>query len=566
MLKEGVQSLGPNMLLKVMAGDHVSASAQYYWLGTPDNSPGGLNLLGNIVAGMMNAISNGSVAGSIKGSATAIGNQYTQNPGGLGALINQYNDPLSDRPLAFLNILFLDENFNLVPFDPVTQLGSFSIQVGNSGDGQPPIIASQIRVPRNGYAYVYLTNNSRTAVYFDNFRIVHDRGRLVEENAYYPYGLKIKSLCAKAFDKGENKYGYQSCFSEEEMQTGWNEFNYRMYNPKTGVWNSPDPMDEFAGPYSSMGSNPSIFTDPSGGSINELLGNALNENFLGTAVGALVGTTVGIITAGQSPGKKFSNGAVGFFAGAIMGNLVQSNGFDIWEAAVDIAPMASNATGSGSPGLHSVWVISNTWNDAYIQKFNASVSVYMSQFENAAQTFTCDDLALELIIQFAKDNHLPFKWEVAEMTYDANATSLANFETFLLHVKIHSGAPDFQRASNTNTINQDAVNGGSMILNEGSRLVAHHVQVVTSVYRDMGMVRGINVRQGNFRSPVWIWNRFTGSDDPRSWRYLGVTPQMGYYNTELDIFRNMTLNRTTMDFSKIEHLVYIQFNFQRWNK
>jgi RHS repeat-associated protein len=86
-------------------------------------------------------------------------------------------------------------------------------------------------------------------VFFDNFEVTHIRGRLTEENAYYPYGLKIKGLSAKAFDKGDNKSGYQGDFSEEEEETGWDEFDLRMYDAQIGRWTGVDPYDEFASPF-----------------------------------------------------------------------------------------------------------------------------------------------------------------------------------------------------------------------------------------------------------------------------------------------------------------------------
>ena len=109
-------------------------------------------------------------------------------------------------------------------------------------------------------------------------------------------------LGGRAFDKGENKYGYQGKYSEEDDETGWNEFDLRMYNPQTGVWSGVDPMDEFASPYIGMGANPVNLTDPSGGGVEELFStiirkrggggsrgiNLLKNGFLGSAVSSLL--------------------------------------------------------------------------------------------------------------------------------------------------------------------------------------------------------------------------------------------------------------------------------------
>src|SRR5690606_37142638 len=116
-----------------------------------------------------------------------------------------------------------DENFNFVAHDGVTGLGSNAWRVTASGDNQA--FSQQInKAPKNGYAFVYLSNESKTPVYFDNFEVTHIRGRLIEENAFYPFGMKIRGISAKAFDKTDNMYGYQGEFSEHGDETGWDEF------------------------------------------------------------------------------------------------------------------------------------------------------------------------------------------------------------------------------------------------------------------------------------------------------------------------------------------------------
>ena len=42
----------------------------------------------------------------------------------------------------------------------------------------------------------------------------HDRGRIIEENHYYAYGLKIAALSSKAFGGAPNNYQYQGDYSE----------------------------------------------------------------------------------------------------------------------------------------------------------------------------------------------------------------------------------------------------------------------------------------------------------------------------------------------------------------
>ena len=78
-----------------------------------------------------------------------------------------------------------------------------------------------IKVPKNGYCLLYISNESDEPVYFDNLQVRHDRGRILEENHYYAYGLKISALSSKAFGGTQNNYQYQGDYSEFDDDLGW---------------------------------------------------------------------------------------------------------------------------------------------------------------------------------------------------------------------------------------------------------------------------------------------------------------------------------------------------------
>lgn len=310
-LRQSDQKLGPNTIMKVMAGDEISAYTEYYYTGPVDNS-GSPGVLSTLLGSLFSTLSNTAPAGNLHGSAGTITNNYDVNPGDLGSFLNSQNGGGNATPQAYMNIMFFDENFNFVPYDNVIGLGSYGWRVVADGDGQAPLVAANIKVPKNGYAYIYLSNESQTNVFFDNFAVTHNRGRIAEENAYYPYGLKIKGLSAKAFDKGNNKYGYQGDFSEGEEETDWDEFDLRMYDAQIGRWTGVDPYDQFASPYIGMGDNPVNFIDPNGGSIG--------------GWGAIFGAVGGFITGysiarnnGESVGSSIGWGALSAFAGAGIG-------------------------------------------------------------------------------------------------------------------------------------------------------------------------------------------------------------------------------------------------------
>jgi RHS repeat-associated protein len=363
-LKQDEQKLGPNMILKVMAGDVINAQTNYYYTGTIDNT-GSSGVLNSILTNLLTTLNNSPQTTQIKGSSSTINTNYSQNPGELGNFLSNQNNGGTTTPQAYLNILFFDENFNFVPYDNVTGLGSYGWRVGSGGNGQAPVIAPNIKVPKNGYAFVYLSNESKTPVYFDDFVVTHTRGRLIEENAYYPYGLKIKGISAKAIDKGDNKYGYQGEFEEDEEETAWDEFDLRMYDPQIGRWVGVDPYDQFASPYVGMGNNPVNNVDPDGGGISsgyvgamigagvgfampyliEGFGNLIGENWriknkgMWGALGAFIGAGVGY-GIGETVFGDGTNGGAGFFqqAASFYERLFGGDGVVQWKKGLNGKP------------------------------------------------------------------------------------------------------------------------------------------------------------------------------------------------------------------------------------
>ncbi len=90
-----------------------------------------------------------------------------------------------------MTIVFFDERFNYV------STGSTSLRVSQQGNGAAPLVLPNIQAPKNGFAYIYLSNESAEPVYFDDFTVSDNRGRIIEEDHYYAYGLKIAGISSK---------------------------------------------------------------------------------------------------------------------------------------------------------------------------------------------------------------------------------------------------------------------------------------------------------------------------------------------------------------------------------
>lgn len=109
---------------------------------------------------------------------------------------------------------------------------------------KPETPNEKLTLVKNGY--VYLSNESQNiAVYFDDMQVSHTRSPMVEDNAYYPFGLKIQGISARAALKPQNKFGYQGDFSEQDEETSYNEFALRNFDAQTGRWIQRDSYNEF---------------------------------------------------------------------------------------------------------------------------------------------------------------------------------------------------------------------------------------------------------------------------------------------------------------------------------
>lgn len=290
--------LGPNMIVKVMAGDIVNCQVKYYYAGM--GSSGSNPLLNNVITSFMNALSGGKANEISKIQSVVIGGSLNPNIP-FGDFLQGHNQ-VTNRPRAFLNIVYFDEQFKFIEFDPAqSTTGSNYAPVGTN---QNSAITLQQRAPKNGWAFVFLSNESDEPVYFDDLLVTHEHSPMLEENHYYPFGQKITAISSRAFNKQSNKYNFQGLFSEDEEETGWDEFALRMYDPQIGRWTGSDPYAQYASPYIGLGNNPVNGTDPDGGGF-------FDNN--GTLIGAVAGMAAGIYLGlkNDKPGFAIMGMAIG---------------------------------------------------------------------------------------------------------------------------------------------------------------------------------------------------------------------------------------------------------------
>jgi RHS repeat-associated protein len=254
-------NIGPNALQKVMAGDKVTATVQYYY----NAAPGGnnTNFASTVLGSLLQAIIGGAATSNpIKNNATAITNQLNDVPGFINAVQPNGSNPGGNTPQAYLTILFFDERFNLIPAaDGGVAQVQVASSVGSNGDVLP---LPGIKAPKNGYAFVYISNQSNNQVYFDNFTVSITAGNIIEENHYYAYGMKIAALSSKKLGDSyegtlKNNYLYNSKELFDDADLNWYDYGFRNYDPQIGRFTQLDPLAfyyPFYTPYQYAGCEP----------------------------------------------------------------------------------------------------------------------------------------------------------------------------------------------------------------------------------------------------------------------------------------------------------------------
>jgi RHS repeat-associated protein len=310
-------SLG--VTLKVMAGDVVNIYGLSFWNNT-GTLPSGSYPVSSVLTSLLTAF----------GSSTAVTSTLSHDGLGSGAFNSSSTSPtynllfpmLNDSsvqsgtqaPYAGVNWIIFDDQFRPVSvgFDPVSTTTD-NIKNHNR----------TVTIPKNGYIYVYVSNQSNINVYFDNLQVVENHGPLLEETHYYPYGLTMAGISDRAWNKQPNYFHYEGNEMQDEEWgngTGLEEYDFhaRFYDQQIGRWNTQDPIVNAESPYSAMANNPANLTDANGKCPICIV----------LIVAAIVGGTLDDM-ANSGNIHNFWQGAGYFLAGAIAADaVVLSDGSD----------------------------------------------------------------------------------------------------------------------------------------------------------------------------------------------------------------------------------------------
>ncbi|MBE9668120.1 RHS repeat protein [Mucilaginibacter boryungensis] len=254
--------IGTALLMSVMAGDKFDISATSYY----DTNSAGMTTYADPNS-MLNAITTSLVNGvggyASEGNNTAMVSSLFTTSNYLG-IYEGVLDNLTDytRPRAFINYLVFDQGMNLVP----QQSGAVQVS-GTPGSWQVIGTSGPITIGQNGYVSIYMSDEQFLPVYMDQLHVTYYRGRLIQEQHYYPFGLPINPVTSSGTLPSNTQI--EGNDTHKELGLNQSDFNFRQYDYQIGRFTSIDPIagsmgQEDMSPYHFVGNDPANFIDPRG--------------------------------------------------------------------------------------------------------------------------------------------------------------------------------------------------------------------------------------------------------------------------------------------------------------
>lgn len=254
-----------------MAGDRIDIFGKSYYFTNNTGGTGANSAIPvlDILTGLLGGPTGGTAASAHGGVNASQLNGISNVTSGITTLLgNQTTDAAGAPtvPKAYINYIFFDEQFKVVS-------SGFS-KVGSNSVVKTHTDLTNKTATKNGYVYIYVSNESPVNVFFDNLQVIHTRGAILEETHYYPFGLTMAGISSKALNNAvENKYRFNSGneLQNKEFSDGsgleWYDAIFRGYDPQVGRFIQVDPFAEASEnwtPYAFVQNNPILYNDPYG--------------------------------------------------------------------------------------------------------------------------------------------------------------------------------------------------------------------------------------------------------------------------------------------------------------
>lgn len=248
------QPIGPAIILDVMPGDEVDLEVWAYNQAGISSSTSRISSTA-LVSGLVNAF-------VPNGAGTELINQTTAEFNAVSGYLTGGGGTGSTTPFAFLNYIVFDSDF-----DRVSQGHQ---RVSSTIGAKHLLTLNNINITQKGYIYIWVSNESNHATqntFFDDLRVIHTKGQILQEDHYYPFGLNINALSSTAPLSKPNNFKYNGKELQSEFSLGWYDYHARNYDPQIGRWFNVDPAADLMrrhSPYNYAFDNPVIFIDPDG--------------------------------------------------------------------------------------------------------------------------------------------------------------------------------------------------------------------------------------------------------------------------------------------------------------
>jgi RHS repeat-associated protein len=254
------------------------------------------------------------------------------------------------------------------------------------------------------------------------------------------------------------------------------------------------------------------------------------------------------------------------------------------EGQIDQVQKTKYATSLPGPDKETAWQVRNTWTPEYVQKFRNYVDTKAKSDNVNCTRFTCEDFLIDTIIEFSKDNNLPFVLQNGSGTYDASSREWDGYQDFKSKVMSTTAAADFSNPeySNAKLKNAEDVQAGDFILMFRNGEVAKHVSLVTKVSPTevSGFQGGFDQDKSEiYNQTVWpmgfgaIWNDTEKFMDPNNHEFYLGSP---VYPWKIDLangkYQSQKWDGSTPDpillseYRSHEEPRLYQFNFYSWNR